>query len=109
MIIEQRIQNYVERFFLQSEMTEYPNIRQVARGLNVGMKLVFDTVEGDHRCDTQGWNIETVDYRDLEIYTDTDRIETAWEKYWKQRNEESIQMPEVRQSRSVETRSSFRS
>jgi len=82
MLLEQRIQNYAERFFLQSGMTAWPTVRKVARGLNVGMRTVFDTVEGDHRCDTQGWNCEPVDYRELEIYTDTPRIEESWSRYW---------------------------
>ena len=89
MILEQRIQNYVERYFLQSGMTEWPSIRRVARGLNVGIRAVFDAVEGDHRCDTQGWNVVDVNIADLEVYTSTPKIEEAWNRYWGRVNQES--------------------
>lgn len=82
MLLEQRIQNYVERYHLKSGLTEWPTVRKVARGLKVSMKLVFNTVEGDYRCDTQGWNIEEINHADLEVYTDTNAIEAAWAKLW---------------------------
>lgn len=90
MILERRIQNYVERFFLRASMTEWPTIRRIARGLNIGIQKVFDTVEGDDRCDTQGWNVEgPVDIADLEVYTSTPKIEEAWNRYWGVKNQES--------------------
>jgi hypothetical protein len=78
MILEQRIQNYVERFYLTSGMTTWPDIRQIAKGLGVGMQKTFDCIEGDERCTTQGWNVEPVDFRELEVYTSTDKIEEIW-------------------------------
>lgn len=82
MILEQRIQNYVENFWFRHNMTAWPTIGQIARGLNTGVRKIFSTVEGDDRCDTQGWNIIDLVIADLEVYTSTDKIETAWNKYW---------------------------
>jgi len=83
LLLEQRIQNYAERFFLKSGMQSWPDIRTVARGLNVGMSKVFEAVEEGHLCFTQGWNFEPVHVAELEVVTDTDAIEAAWAAYWK--------------------------
>lgn len=86
MCVEQKVQNYVEGYFLRHHMTKWPSLAKVARRFRMGIKRMLDLIEDDYRCDTQGWNCEFEGVGDmgntLEVYTDTPQIEDAWQKYW---------------------------
>ncbi len=69
MFTEDRIWNFVERYFKSSKDTAWPTVRQVAKGTKLPMIDVKKAVEETNRLDFQGYNVEKLDWKELEVYT----------------------------------------
>jgi hypothetical protein len=88
MTFESKIFNYVENFWLRHALTKEPSIREVARGINSGSKMVYEAIDGGMYCGTDSnlW-IESyddipdhgrIDFNNIFIGCDSPKIVKKW-------------------------------
>jgi hypothetical protein len=81
MIPAERIAACAYRHWIKAGMTEWPEVRVVARRLRVSQRLI-DQCSGDGPYLLQGYNVEDWKLGDLEVCAMTEQVDEAWAKYW---------------------------
>lgn len=80
--MQEKVERYALKFWLDSGMEQWPEVRQVCRRFRISRLKLQDIIDGSNKVlDTEFYNAYHV-FGDRFVTVENEAVEAAWRKYY---------------------------